>query len=111
MAATPRNDRSTSANARGTTPTSAAINDHLPEDMVDAEQIESIIGMITGMGIQVHDGRPDAEQLLIVRRQPGGGGRPPPRKQPPRRPWIPNSLAAPPTRCACICAKWGRSSC
>jgi len=45
--------------------TYAEINDHLPEDVLDAEQIESIIGMITDMGIQVCDEAPDAEQLLM----------------------------------------------
>ena len=45
--------------------TYAEINDSLPEDVLDAEQIESIIGMITDMGIQVYDEAPDAEQLLM----------------------------------------------
>ena len=31
--------------------TFAEVNDHLPDDIVDAEQIEDIIGMINGMGI------------------------------------------------------------
>ena len=34
--------------------TYAEVNDHLPDDMVDPEQIEDIIGMINGMGIEVH---------------------------------------------------------
>ena len=41
--------------------TYAEINDHLPDDMLDAEQIESIISMINDMGIQVYDEAPDAE--------------------------------------------------
>lgn len=45
--------------------TYAEINDHLPEDMLDAEQIEGVIGMITNMGIQVCDVAPDAEELLM----------------------------------------------
>ncbi|MBB5018576.1 RNA polymerase primary sigma factor [Chitinivorax tropicus] len=45
--------------------TFAEINDHLPEDMLDAEQIEGIISMIADMGIQVYDEAPDAEQLLM----------------------------------------------
>ncbi|MBV1777142.1 RNA polymerase sigma factor RpoD [Burkholderiaceae bacterium DAT-1] len=45
--------------------TYAEINDHLPEDMLDAEQIEGVISMITNMGIQVYDEAPDAEQLLM----------------------------------------------
>ncbi|WP_018150244.1 RNA polymerase sigma factor RpoD [Leeia oryzae] len=45
--------------------TYAEINDHLPEDMLDAEQIEQIISMINDMGIQVTDEAPDAEQMLM----------------------------------------------
>ena len=45
--------------------TFAELNDHLPEDMLDAEQIEGIIGMIADMGIMVMDEAPDAEQLLM----------------------------------------------
>ena len=52
--------------------TYAEINDHLPDDMVDAEQIEDIISMINDMGIQVYDEAPDAETLLMSRRRAGG---------------------------------------
>ncbi|MDE2423442.1 MAG: RNA polymerase sigma factor RpoD [Betaproteobacteria bacterium] len=45
--------------------TYAEINDHLPDDMLDAEQIESVIGMINDMGIAVYDEAPDSEQLLM----------------------------------------------
>jgi len=45
--------------------TYAEINDHLPDDMLDADQIESIISMINDMGISVHDEAPDAEALLM----------------------------------------------
>jgi RNA polymerase primary sigma factor len=45
--------------------TYAEVNDHLPDDMLDAEQIENIISMINDMGIQVYDEAPDAEQLLM----------------------------------------------
>jgi RNA polymerase primary sigma factor len=45
--------------------TYAEINDHLPDDMLDAEQIESVISMIHDMGIQVYDEAPDAETLLM----------------------------------------------
>jgi RNA polymerase primary sigma factor len=45
--------------------TYSEINDHLPDDMMDAEQIENIIGMINDMGIQVYDEAPDAETLLM----------------------------------------------
>ncbi|TCV82978.1 RNA polymerase sigma factor RpoD [Sulfurirhabdus autotrophica] len=45
--------------------TYAEINDHLPDDMLDAEQIEGIISMINDMGISVYDEAPDAEALLM----------------------------------------------
>ncbi len=45
--------------------TYAEINDHLPDEMLDAEQIEGIISMINDMGISVHDEAPDAETLLM----------------------------------------------
>jgi RNA polymerase primary sigma factor len=45
--------------------TYAEINDHLPDDMLDAEQIENIISMINDMGIQVYDEAPDSEALLM----------------------------------------------
>ncbi|HYG07731.1 MAG TPA: RNA polymerase sigma factor RpoD, partial [Stenotrophomonas sp.] len=45
--------------------TYAEVNDHLPDDLVDPEQIEDIIGMINGMGIDVHEVAPDAETLLL----------------------------------------------
>ena len=46
--------------------TYAEVNDHLPDDMVDPEQIEDIIGMINGMGIEVHEVAPDVETLLLA---------------------------------------------
>ncbi|TCJ16266.1 RNA polymerase sigma factor RpoD [Parasulfuritortus cantonensis] len=45
--------------------TYAEINDHLPDDMLDAEQIEGVISMINDMGIQVYDEAPAAEDLLM----------------------------------------------
>src|SRR5688572_21446506 len=46
--------------------TYSEINDHLPDDMLDSEQLESIVGMINDMGIQVCDEAPDAETLLMT---------------------------------------------
>ena len=46
--------------------TYAEVNDHLPDDLVDPEQIEDIIGMINGMGIDVHEVAPDVETLLLA---------------------------------------------
>jgi len=46
--------------------TYAEVNDHLPDDIVDPEQIEDIISMINDMGITVHEEAPDADSLLIT---------------------------------------------
>ncbi|MFC2506874.1 MAG: RNA polymerase sigma factor RpoD, partial [Kingella sp. (in: b-proteobacteria)] len=45
--------------------TYAEINDALPDDMSDAEQIDSIVNMIQGLGIQVTEEAPDADTLLM----------------------------------------------
>ncbi len=42
------------------------VNDHLPDEIVDPEQIEDIIGMINDMGIPVHEVAPDSDALLIA---------------------------------------------
>jgi RNA polymerase primary sigma factor len=46
--------------------TYAEINDHLPDDIVDAEQIESIISTFNDMGIQVFDQAPAPEEILLA---------------------------------------------
>ena len=46
--------------------TYAEVNDHLPEDISDPDQVEDIIQMINDMGINVFENAPDAEQLLIT---------------------------------------------
>ena len=40
------------------------VNDHLPDEITDPEQIEDIIGMINDMGITVHEAAPDNDELL-----------------------------------------------
>jgi RNA polymerase primary sigma factor len=45
--------------------TYAEVNDHLPNDIVDPEQIEDIVNMINDMGITVHEKAPDAESLVL----------------------------------------------
>ncbi|AWI50263.1 RNA polymerase sigma factor RpoD [Actinobacillus porcitonsillarum] len=42
------------------------VHDHLPEELVDAEQIEDIIQMITDMGIQVLETAPDTDELMLA---------------------------------------------
>lgn len=46
--------------------TYAEVNDHLPEDIVDSDQIEDIIQMINDMGIQVMEEAPDADDLILA---------------------------------------------
>jgi len=46
--------------------TFAEVNDHLPADITDSEQIEDIIRMINDMGITVHDTAPDADELIMA---------------------------------------------
>ncbi|MGE0384458.1 MAG: RNA polymerase sigma factor RpoD [Gammaproteobacteria bacterium] len=45
--------------------TYAEVNDHLPDDIVDPEQIEDIINMINDMGITVHETPPELDALLL----------------------------------------------
>ena len=46
--------------------TYAEVNDHLPADVIDSDQIEDIIRMINDMGITVHETAPDADELLMA---------------------------------------------
>ncbi|WP_459614584.1 RNA polymerase sigma factor RpoD [Bordetella sp. 2513F-2] len=46
------------------------INDHLPDDLVDAEAIDGIISTFSDMGISVYDQAPDAETLLMSENAP-----------------------------------------
>jgi len=45
--------------------TYAEVNDHLPNDIVDPEQIEEIVNMINDMGIAVHEKAPDVESITL----------------------------------------------
>ncbi|MEL0138108.1 MAG: RNA polymerase sigma factor region1.1 domain-containing protein, partial [Halieaceae bacterium] len=46
--------------------TYAEVNDHLPQDISDPDQVEDIIQMINDMGIQVFEQAPDADELLMA---------------------------------------------
>jgi RNA polymerase primary sigma factor len=46
--------------------TYAEVNDHLPQDIADPDQVEDIIRMINDMGISVTEVAPDAETLLMT---------------------------------------------
>lgn len=45
--------------------TFAEVNDHLPQDIIDSDQVEDIISMINDMGIQVSENAPDADELMM----------------------------------------------
>ena len=92
--------------------TYAEVNDHLPQDISDPDQVEDIIQMINDMGIQVFEQAPDADELLMAEGDRSADEtrsllqRPPPHSlRWNRRP------AALPTRCACTCARWVPSNC
>jgi RNA polymerase primary sigma factor len=46
--------------------TYAEVNDHLPEDISDPEQVEDIIRMINDMGINVFEVAPDKDSLMLA---------------------------------------------
>ncbi|CRK85912.1 RNA polymerase sigma factor RpoD [Candidatus Providencia siddallii] len=46
--------------------TYAEVNDHLPDDIIDSDQIEDIIQIINNMGIQVMEKAPDADDLILT---------------------------------------------
>jgi len=46
--------------------TYSEVNDHLPEDIADPDQVEDIIRMINDMGIQVVEVAPDSDSLLMA---------------------------------------------
>ncbi|MGB1198517.1 MAG: RNA polymerase sigma factor RpoD [Thalassotalea sp.] len=45
--------------------TFAEVNDHLPQDIIDSDQVEDIIRMINDMGIQVFENAPDSDTLMM----------------------------------------------
>ena len=46
--------------------TYADVNDHLPDDISDPDQVDEIIGMINALGLQVHEPAPDADTLMLA---------------------------------------------
>ena len=49
--------------------TYAEVNDHLPEEISEPDQVEDIIQMINDMGIHVFESTPDADQLLMLEQE------------------------------------------
>ena len=91
--------------------TYAEINDHLPDDMQDAEQIEGITSMINEMGIQVYDEAPDAESLLMTGSFPPVADEDVVEEAERALTTVDSEFGRTTTRCACTCVKWARSSC
>ncbi len=46
--------------------TFSEVNDHLPEDITDPDQVEDIIGMINDMGIPVYETAPETDDLILT---------------------------------------------
>ncbi|AOW76766.1 RNA polymerase sigma factor RpoD [Colwellia sp. PAMC 20917] len=46
--------------------TFAQVNDHLPQDIIDSDQVEDIVRMINDMGIQVFETAPDQDTLMMT---------------------------------------------
>ena len=45
--------------------TFAQVNDHLPQEIIDTDQVEDIVSMINDMGIQVFENAPDQDTLMM----------------------------------------------
>lgn len=90
--------------------TYAEVNDHLPEDIVDSDQIEDIIQMINDMGIQVMEEAPDADDLLLAETSNNTDEDAEEAAAQCCRA-LNLKLAVRPTRCACTCAKWVPLNC
>ena len=89
--------------------TYAQVNDHLPSEIVDPEQIEDIVNTINDMGIPVyerhripivagHRALAPADEEAIEEAAAALAA-------------LDAELAAPPIRCACTCVRWARWNC
>ena len=94
------------------------LNAVLPSEEISSDQIEDMNAMLSEMGINVVDGRGrrrgregTRHEAPPTRRRPSAASSSRPRARPrsPRAP--PSRSTAPTIRCACICARWARSSC
>ena len=91
--------------------TYSEINDALPDDMSDADQIDNIVSMISGLGIQVTEQAPDAEDILLSDNAAAVTDDDAVAEAEAACPARIPSSAEPQTPCVCICAKWGRLTC
>jgi len=90
--------------------TYAEVNDHLPESISDPDQVEDIIQMINDMGIKVFEVAPDADTLLLNDGEEGGTDELAAAEAAAALAAV-EKRAAPPTLCACTCAKWAPWNC
>ena len=49
--------------------TYAEINDHLPQDIIEPEQIENIVETFNDMGIAIYEKTPDESTLLLAKKE------------------------------------------
>ncbi len=88
--------------------TYAEINDTLPDDMSDAEQIDNIVNMIQGLGIQVTEEAPDAETLLMSDNSAAVADEDAVAEAEAALSQADSEFDEPRILCVCICVKWGR---
>ena len=89
--------------------TYAEVNDHLPQEISEPDQVEDIIQMINDMGIQVFEQAPDADELILTE-----GDRSADEIRPKLQQLLPPSKTKPvvqQTPCACTCGRWVPLSC
>lgn len=92
--------------------THGEISDHLPDKLVDAETMEVVVTMLNDMGVAVYEQTPDAETLLLNNTAPTATTVEEAEEEAEAAlSTVDSESAAPPTPCACTCARWARSSC
>jgi RNA polymerase primary sigma factor len=90
--------------------TYAEVNDHLPDDISDPDQVEDIIQMINDMGIQVFEQAPDADELMLTEGDRSADDIAA-AEAAAALAAVETRPAAPRTRCACTCARWAPLNC
>ena len=86
--------------------TYAEVNDHLPEDIADPDQVEDIIGMINDMGISVVEEAPDEDTLMMSDHSTDESAA---EEAVAALAAVESDVGRTMTLCACTCAKWVRS--
>jgi len=91
--------------------TYAEINDHLPDDIVDPEQIEDIMAVLKGVGIDVHDAAPDADPLADNAPGATTDDETAAEEAVALLSAVDSEVGRTTDPCACTCAKWARWNC